>query len=160
MADPYNSREKQLAYQREWMRKWKKANPKLVAFYNQRTHAKRRHVAFLMTFEEWWSIWKMSGKWEQRGRHSEQYVMARFRDSGPYSVGNVRICTGEENRMEQAANLSDETRQRKSAANKARPPISDETRRRLSVAAKAYLDRNPGVMTEIRKARWAHKRTQ
>jgi hypothetical protein len=139
----------------EYMRKWRKTHREFVAFYNHLDSAKRRGVTFLMTFAEWWSIWQTSGKWEQRGRHKGQYVMARFRDAGPYAVGNVRICTGAENQAEQGANLSAESRARISAACKARPPISEETRRKLSEATKIYMIRNPAAKARASTARWA-----
>jgi hypothetical protein len=143
-----------------YMRKWSKSHPEAKAFYTQRGHASRRGVIFLMTFEEWWSVWQTSGKWEQRGRRRGQYVMARFGDAGPYSISNVRICTAEENQAEQGANISEETRRRISAAGKAKPPISEETRRRLSKAGKAVAARNPEMIANLLRFRWAHKRAQ
>ena len=34
-----------------------------------------------------------SGRWEQRGRARDKYVMCRRNDTGPYSVSNVYIAT-------------------------------------------------------------------
>jgi hypothetical protein len=66
--------------------------------YNQhKGNAKLRGIPFLLTFDEWWSIWSGSGHWEQRGAHRGEYVMARHGDIGPYAVGNVRICLAREN---------------------------------------------------------------
>jgi hypothetical protein len=70
----------------------------------------RSGIGFDMTFEEWSNIWVDSGHWEERGVRKGQYVMARTKDQGPYKVGNVRICTVEENRAEQTANIRPETR--------------------------------------------------
>jgi hypothetical protein len=67
------------------------------AFMTQKENARRRGIEFLFTFEEWWEIWESSGRWEQRGRKSGNYVMARFRDRGAYRVGNVEIVTVEQN---------------------------------------------------------------
>lgn len=151
-----------------YMLQWRKAHPELVAFHARRAGAKQRGIPFLMTFEEWWAIWQDSGKWEQRGCHRGQYVMARFRDAGPYAVGNVRICTREENSAEYFANISNETRRRISVVNKGRTfseewrrklseaqktrqPPSEETRRRLSEAQKARIARNPGMMSAVSK---------
>jgi hypothetical protein len=53
-----------------------------------------------MTLEEWCSIWRASGKWEQRGSRRGQYVMCRTNDEGPYAPWNVRIDTGANNSRE------------------------------------------------------------
>lgn len=69
--------------------------------YNvHRSNAKKRNIPFLLTFEEWWSIWQESGKWEQRGKRSNQYQMCRNNDEGSYEVGNVRIDTCYNNSLE------------------------------------------------------------
>lgn len=63
------------------------------AYYQQMVNARnRRHIAWNITFPEWWAIWQESGKWALRGR-GKGYCMARFGDSGAYEVGNVYICT-------------------------------------------------------------------
>lgn len=62
-------------------------------FLGQRYHAARRGIPFLLSFEDWWSIWQASGKWEQRGRRSGQYQMCRKGDAGAYEKGNVYIAT-------------------------------------------------------------------
>ena len=105
---------------------WREANPELYAYTNHKSHAKRRKVPFLLTFEEWWSLWDASGKFTERGHKKGQYVMARFRDEGPYAIGNVRICTVEENHAEAWKLKPDRHRhRRKSASSKtSRPPVS------------------------------------
>jgi hypothetical protein len=70
----------------------------------QRGQAKLRGIAWEFTLESWWQVWASSGKWEQRGRGSEQYQMARNGDAGPYSPSNVRIVTHAENNRERLAN--------------------------------------------------------
>lgn len=45
---------------------------------------------------EWWTIWQMSGRWEERGR-GHGYMMCRKGDVGPYALGNVVIATGDFN---------------------------------------------------------------
>ena len=57
----------------------------------------RRGIEFNLTFEQWWDIWQQSGKYEERGRLGHQYVMARFNDTGPYQIGNVKIITHDQN---------------------------------------------------------------
>lgn len=69
-------------------------------YWDQVSHAKQRGIAFELTFEQWLVIWFQSGKFEQRGCRSHQYVMARFEDRGPYAVGNVKIITMKENMIE------------------------------------------------------------
>lgn len=65
-------------------------------YMQQRRTAKRRGIEWHLTFIDWWRIWDESGKWEQRGR-GQGYCMARYGDSGPYSIENVYICTIGEN---------------------------------------------------------------
>ena len=63
------------------------------AFHQQKSNAKSREIEWLLTFEEWWQIWKHSGKWSKRGRSKGQYCMCRIGDKGPYAKGNVKIAT-------------------------------------------------------------------
>lgn len=67
------------------------------AFKHQRFGAKTRRIKFLLTFDEWLSIWIKSKKLDDRGVRTGQYVMSRFGDMGPYAVGNVRIVSNGEN---------------------------------------------------------------
>jgi hypothetical protein len=128
-----------MADYREYKRQWRKANHIKVAFQCQRIQAKARGVPFLLTFEEWWAIWQESGRWAEKGTRKDQYCMARTGDKGPYSVGNVRICTMAENRIEQAANITNETRKRMAWAAKSRKPYerTPEIRQKMSVSLKA-----------------------
>lgn len=71
-----------------------------TAYHGQRVQAGRRDIAWEFTFETWWKVWTESGKWAQRGRHRDEYVMSRHGDRGPYAPGNVRICTSQENLAE------------------------------------------------------------
>lgn len=66
--------------------------------------AKGRGIPFLMSFTEWFDMWWQSGHWHERGCRRGEYCMARYGDKGPYEVGNVRICTVEENGAEQHTN--------------------------------------------------------
>jgi hypothetical protein len=67
--------------------------------------ALQRGIPWRFTFDEWCELWRESGKWDQRGRHKGQYVMARFGDAGPYQRDNVRICTVGDNTDEMRAAL-------------------------------------------------------
>lgn len=70
------------------------------AFFDQRNAAKWRGIEWEMTFEEWWEVWQKSGKWIERGRGHGKYQMARFGDSRPYTVANVKIITSDANLAE------------------------------------------------------------
>jgi len=70
-------------------------------FGRQRTQAAKRGIPFLLSFEEWLQIWIESGHLQERGRRKHQYVMARLGDAGAYEVGNVKIITAHENKLEQ-----------------------------------------------------------
>lgn len=67
-------------------------------YCKQKAHAAERGIQFLLTFDEWWALWEPF--WQLRGRGRSNFVMARNGDKGPYAVGNVRIITQEQNRLE------------------------------------------------------------
>lgn len=69
-------------------------------FNQQRGNAKRRGIDWQLSFKEWWGIWSLSGKWNQRGIRTGQYCMARPGDIGPYSMSNVRIVPVTQNHNE------------------------------------------------------------
>ena len=61
-------------------------------FHQHKQNARRRGVPFLLTFEEWVTVWFESGHFDERGNKTASgYVMARFGDEGPYALGNVEI---------------------------------------------------------------------
>lgn len=74
-----------------------KKNSPRNRYIEQKENAVSRHIPFSITFEEWWKIWQESGHWQERGCKSNQYVMTRFNDQGPYAVGNVKIITWAQN---------------------------------------------------------------
>ena len=67
------------------------------AYRNQRKNSSRRGIKWSLSLAEWWDIWSASGKWAQRGRERDRYVMSRFGDMGPYSARNVHIQLASEN---------------------------------------------------------------
>ncbi len=69
----------------------------LRAFVSQRNNADSRGITWELSFWQWWTIWQESGKWAERGRARDAYVMSRFRDAGNYAVGNIYIGTLAEN---------------------------------------------------------------
>ena len=97
----------------------RKRRSTLEGKYNmQKRNATARGILFLLSFEQWLSIWNDSGKMEERGRGADKYCMCRYGDLGAYEVGNVFIGTGKENVRD--GNLgkhdSQETRYKKSIA--------------------------------------------
>jgi hypothetical protein len=85
--------------------------------------AKRRGIAFELTFEEWWKIWETSGHFGERGRGADEYQMARHNDLGPYTVDNVKIITTRQNAAEVQGRKG-----------RKRPPRSEEHKRKISEA--------------------------
>jgi hypothetical protein len=75
-------------------------------------NAKYRGIGFDISFEDWCNIWISSGKWEQRGKGKNKYVMSRHNDIGPYAIGNVSIKSQEENTHE--ANAGDKNPSKRS----------------------------------------------
>jgi hypothetical protein len=61
------------------------------AYRTQRHNARNRGIPFLLTFEQWLTIWQDSGKLAQRGRGVGKFCMSRRGDAGAYEVGNVFI---------------------------------------------------------------------
>lgn len=92
-------------------------------FYAHRSNARRRGIQFYLTFDQWWEIWQKSGHWDQRGRLSNQYVMSRYGDSGPYEVGNVFIQQQSSNTKDAHLNkeISDTTKHLMSLAKLGKP---------------------------------------
>lgn len=87
---------------------------KRKAIYNSQKHAARhRSIGWLLSFDEWWSLWESSGKWPMRGRGKGKYVMARRGDVGPYSTDNVYFTTLEGN-LAESAFVNGERNKRKS----------------------------------------------
>ena len=67
----------------------------MARYHAQKNRAKVRGVEFLLSFDEWWSIWEDS--FDQRGRLPDQLAMCRYGDTGPYEVGNVYLDTNSNN---------------------------------------------------------------
>jgi len=105
------------------------------AFNRQRNDAKRRGIAFELTFDEWLTIWVGSGHLHERGRQRDQYVMSRFRDVGAYTVGNVAIIPQVENSITPHLGRpkSLEMRAKVSAANYGHA-VSEDARAKISAA--------------------------
>lgn len=81
----------------------------LKAYRMQKSNSRTRKVPFLLSFEQWLTIWTESEKLNQRGRGAKKFCMCRHGDVGPYELGNVFIGTGGEN--VRAGNLGKEMTQ-------------------------------------------------
>jgi len=51
----------------------------------------------MLSYDDWLTIWTVSGRLEQRGKGIGKYVMARRGDQGPYADGNVEIIPWSQN---------------------------------------------------------------
>ena len=69
----------------------KSAQTPVFKYHVHKNGAKKRGIGFLLTFEEWWSIWEPL--WDNRGKAKDSLVMCRYGDTGPYSKDNVYIDT-------------------------------------------------------------------
>jgi len=69
----------------------KRERQPIGAFVRQKVNARIRGIGWDLTLWQWWTIWKESGRWDERGR-GHGYVMCRKGDVGPYSVDNVLIA--------------------------------------------------------------------
>jgi hypothetical protein len=103
-------------------------------YWAQKSNAKRRGIPFLLTYEQWYGIWKRSGHLSDRGKGTDRYCMARFHDRGAYEIGNVHIITHQQNARDKA-------------------PFSETTKQKMSVAAKLRIQRMPLHMRKMRAAR-------
>lgn len=123
-------------------------------YLTQKYNAKRRHIAFRLTFEQWLEIWETSGRLSKMGRRSKQYCMARHGDKGAYAVGNVHIITCYQNKME----LGIAARQQMSAAAKqrcARIPAQEMKHRMQKMLSARDLDEWRKTSSRQGKRLWA-----
>lgn len=112
-----------------------------IDYSNHKSAAKGRDIKFELTYKEWISIWKRSGHLHERGRHKDQYVMARYGDKGPYAIDNVKIITVAQNCSENGQShkgkpKSEDHKEKLSKARKGKrfKPHSKETRQKISRA--------------------------
>ena len=69
-------------------------------YMQHKMNAKNYGTPWKINYVQWRRIWSESGKWNKRGPHRGQYVMARFGDKGPYAPWNVKIITCGKNSIE------------------------------------------------------------
>jgi hypothetical protein len=88
-------------------------------FRAHRFNARRRGIEFSLSFAQWLSVWKRSGRWKQRGRGRGKFCLARINDRGAFEAGNICIISFEENGA--GHEYSAEERARMSRARRNRP---------------------------------------
>lgn len=96
-------------------------------------------------------LWLESGRWDRRGPRKGQYVMARHGDKGAYEIGNVRICSQEENHRESDTEITKHFGEANGAFGKnywATMKPDDCERRRASMSAKLAGRKKPSGMSE------------
>ena len=74
-----------------------------AAYQRHKWDANKRGIEMTFTFYFWCQWWEknLGPDWQSlRGRKQDQYVMARFRDEGPYAPWNVRCITVADNHIE------------------------------------------------------------
>ena len=143
-------------YQSAYQALYQKTPRGKYAFH--KSSAKKRGIPFLLTFEEWWDIWQASGKWEQRGRRRDQYVMARFGDLGAYKRDNVRICLAGENTDEMRQGLpprGKRTPEEQKAANRGYAAKARRGRKIVDTARSEFAIGRRMVVRSGRRC-WAH----
>ena len=65
-------------------------------FLVARAQAKTRGEEWLLTFEEYFSMWVKDDRWLLRGRNKDSLCMSRIDMLGPWDTHNVEICTRSE----------------------------------------------------------------
>jgi hypothetical protein len=118
-----------------------------------RIGARRRKIGFLLSFDEWLSIWIKSGKLPFRGSRRGQYVMARLGDKGPYAVGNVKIITTEENVREWGLGRKHTEETKAKIGNKSRARKQTKESRRKNREAHLGKKRSEETTAKIMKTR-------
>jgi len=78
----------------DYSKNWRRDNPERAAYNSHRWNAKKRGIDFLLTFEEWCSVWG------DQLKDKEGLCMCRTGDTGAYEIGNVRIGTRNDNVQE------------------------------------------------------------
>lgn len=85
-----------------WRRKARRA------YYQHVRGAEKRGIAFEFSLDEYIQWWEshLGEDWIwMRGRHPNQYCMARYYDSGPYAAHNVKCITNRANLAERKHNI-------------------------------------------------------
>lgn len=70
-------------------------NPR-QAFNSARSGAAQRGIPWLLSYDEWWQLWR--DHWSRKA--SQRLALARYADWGPYERDNCRVTTDAENTRE------------------------------------------------------------
>ena len=71
---------------------------------NKRVNAEKESIPFNLTYDEYVQLVESAGlKSSNLGFTGDNYVLARYNDTGAYAFGNCRFITHKENMEEQAA---------------------------------------------------------
>lgn len=65
------------------------------AYYTQKSSAIKRNIDWKISIEEWVNWW--GDDYQCRGRKTNDLVMARYGDVGPYKIGNIYKSTAQDN---------------------------------------------------------------
>jgi len=118
------------------MTKARKDSDRLAKYKSHKFRAKYRGILWHFNYLTWARKWVESRKWNQRGRWSgDSFVMARYRDQGPYSYENTKIITVSKNISEghTGQRISEEHKAALSRAHKGRK-FSQQHRKRIAEA--------------------------
>jgi hypothetical protein len=111
-----------------------------------------QRIYMLMSFEEYKKIWNDSGKWSQRGRKKDEYVLSRKNDIGHYEYDNVFIQTTSDNLKDRMTyyKCSDETKIKMSSSQigkRSGMNHSIQTKIQMSLSRKKYLQSTKETQT-------------
>ena len=67
-------------------------------YKSHQRRASRSNIPFEISFDDWLTIWKTSGHYEERSPTG--YVMCRVGDEGPYAKDNVFIAKASDNKRD------------------------------------------------------------
>jgi hypothetical protein len=65
----------------------------LKEYRTQHGNCRARQIPFELTFDEWCAWWSSTGRYDQRGRDPDQYVMVRLDASGAFRTDNIACVT-------------------------------------------------------------------
>lgn len=67
-----------------------------AAFLQHRKNVRRKAIEWRLSLNEWRALWRVSGRWSERGRGPAKYGMTRVDFNQAVEPGNVEIMTNRE----------------------------------------------------------------
>ena len=67
-----------------------------AAFLQHRKNVRRKAIEWRLSLNEWRALWRVSGRWSERGRGPAKYGMTRVDFDQAVEPGNVEIMTNRE----------------------------------------------------------------